>query len=122
ATFMFKNMEANAKAFQLSKMAAEKNPAVAGKAYFLAASIWANQNCGGDDIDKRAKYWVAVDYLTKAKNADATLAEEADNLIRGYRQYFPKTEDAFMYNLVDGNPYTISCGGLSASTTVRTTK
>ena len=122
ATFMFKNMEANAKAFQLSKMAAEKNPAVAGKAYFLAASIWANQNCGGDDIDKRAKYWVAVDYLTKAKNADASLAEEADNLIRGYRQYFPKTEDAFMYNLVDGNPYTISCGGLSASTTVRTTK
>lgn len=122
ATYVFKNMESNAKAFQLAKMAAEKNEAVAGKAYFLAASIWANQGCGGDDIDKRAKYWVAVDFLNKAKNADASLAAEADELIRSYRQYFPKTEDAFMYNLVDGNPYSISCGGLHASTVVRTIK
>ncbi len=122
ATYMFKNMESNAKAFQTARTAAEKNPAIAGKAHFLSASIWANQGCGGDDIDKRAKYWVAVDYLVKAKNADPSLAQEADDLIRSYRQYFPKTEDAFMYNLVDGNPYTISCGGLSASTTVRTVK
>ena len=58
----------------------------------------------------------------KAKAADETLAEEANKLISTYRQYFPKTEDAFMYDLTDGKSYSISCGGLNATTTVRTIK
>ncbi|MBQ5828190.1 MAG: hypothetical protein IIW47_05275 [Bacteroidales bacterium] len=112
----------HAKAVAAAKAAIEKDAAQGGKANLLMANIWAGQKCTAQDMDNRAKYWVAVDYLNKAKAADETLAEEVNKLSAQYRQYFPKTEDAFMYDLTDGKPYTISCGGMSATTTVRTTK
>ena len=112
----------HAKAVAAAKQAIEKDAAQAGKANLLMANIWAGQKCTAQDMDNRAKYWVAVDFLNKAKAADETLAEEVNKLSATYRQYFPKTEDAFMYDLTDGKPYTISCGGMSATTTVRTTK
>jgi tetratricopeptide (TPR) repeat protein len=112
----------HAKAVTAAKQAIEKDAAQAGKANLLMANIWAGQKCTAQDMDNRAKYWVAVDFLNKAKAADETLAEEVNKLSAQYRQYFPKTEDAFMYDLTDGKPYTISCGGMSATTTVRTTK
>ncbi len=112
----------NAKAVAAAKDAIEKDPANAGKANLLMANIWAGQRCTANDMDNRAKYWVAVDYLNKAKAADETLAEEANKLAATYRQYFPKTEDAFMYDLTDGKAYSISCGGMHATTTVRTNK
>ena len=65
---------------------------------------------------------MAVDYLNKAKNADSSLAEEANRLIRQYSVYFPEAAEAFMYNLTDGNGYSIVCNGISARTTVRTRK
>ena len=112
----------HAKAVAAAKAAIEKDAAQGGEANLLMANIWAGQKCTAQDMDNRAKYWVAVDYLNKAKAADETLAEEVNKLSAQYRQYFPKTEDAFMYDLTDGKPYTISCGGMSATTTVRTTK
>jgi hypothetical protein len=74
------------------------------------------------DIDARANFWVAVDYFVRAKQADPTLAEEADRLIATYRQYFPTAEEAFMHDLSDGASYTVRANGLSATTTVRTNK
>ncbi len=121
AAYNFKN-GSTAKAVSCARQAAEKNPSLAGKANLLVANVWAGQKCTANEMDNRAKYWVAVDYLNKAKAADETLAEEANKLISTYRQYFPKTEDAFMYDLTDGKSYTISCGGMSATTTVRTIK
>ena len=121
AAYNFKN-GSTAKAVACARTAAEKNPSLAGKANLLVANVWAGQKCTANDMDNRAKYWVAVDYLNKAKAADETLAEEANKLISTYRQYFPKTEDAFMYDLTDGKSYSISCGGLNATTTVRTIK
>ena len=112
----------HAKAVAAAKDAIAKDAAQAGKANLLMANIWAGQKCTAQDMDNRAKYWVAVDYLNKAIAADETLAEEVNKLSASYRQYFPKTEDAFMYDLTDGKPYTISCGGMSATTTVRTIK
>ncbi len=112
----------HAKAVAAAREAIEKDASQGGKANLLMANIWAGQRCTANDMDNRAKYWVAIDYLNKAKAADETLAEEANKLIAQYRQYFPKTEDAFMYDLTDGKPYTISCGGMSATTTVRTIK
>ena len=106
-----------------AKAAVEKDAASqGGKANILMANIWAGQKCTANDMDNRAKYWVAVDFCNKAKQLDASVAEEANNLIAQYRQYFPKTEDAFMYDLTDGKSYSISCGGMSATTTVRTQK
>ena len=93
-----------------------------GKAYFLCGTIWGSISCKGNEIEARAPYWVAVDYMVKARGADANLAEEANRYIGMYSKYFPQSAEAFMYNLTDGDPYTVSCGGLNARTTVRTQK
>ncbi len=119
AAFAFKNSQ-NAKAFSYAMKAAENDPSIAGKAYMLIGTIWGSLVCQGNEIERRAPYWVAVDYLVKAKNADPSLAEEADKLIAQYRQYYPQTAEAFMYNVTDGDSYTVSCGGMRAVTTVKT--
>jgi hypothetical protein len=110
------------KAIDAVRQAAQNNPSLTGKSYMLMSAVWASLKCGGNEIDSRAHFWVAYDYLMKAKNADSSLAEEADKLMVTYRQYFPLKEEAFMNDLLDGTSYTVSCGGLRESTTVRTRK
>lgn len=117
ATFCFKNGE-NVRAFEFATKAAEDEKQ-AGKAYFLMGNIWAAVRCGGDEVARRAPYWVACDYMNKAKAADPSLAEEANRYISQYSVYFPAGEDAFMYDVVKGQSYTVVCGGLRATTTVR---
>ena len=121
AAFCYKNGQ-NAKAYAAAQAAAELDPSIAGKAYMLLGTIWGSVSCSGNDIEQRAKYWVAVDFMNKAKAADETLAEDANNLIRQYAAYFPQTAEAFMYDVTDGQSYTVSCGGMRATTTVRTQK
>ncbi|MBP5228623.1 MAG: hypothetical protein J6Z32_00555 [Bacteroidales bacterium] len=121
ATIHYKN-RAFSSAASVARQAAELNPKYAGKAEMLIGTIWASASCGGDEIAKRAKFWVATDFMQRAMAKDPSLAAEAQKNIARYHQYFPKAEDAFMYDLVDGKSYSISCGGMSASTTVRTLK
>ena len=121
ATFCFKNGK-NVKAYESAQKAVELDAAIAGKAYMLMGTIWGSTVCGGNEVERRAPYWVAVDYMTKAKNADPALAEEANSLIRQYAAYYPAASEAFMYDVVDGQSYTVSCNGLRAVTTVRTQK
>ena len=121
AAFCFKNGK-NAKAYESAQKAVEFDETIAGKAYMLMGTIWGSTICGGNEVEKRAPYWVAVDFMTKAKNADPALAEEANNYIRQYSNYYPAAAEAFMYDVVDGQSYTVSCGGMRAVTTVRTQK
>ena len=121
AAFCYKNGQ-NGKAYAAAEEAAKLDPAYAGKAYMLIGTIWGSVVCPGNDIEQRAKYWVAVDYMNKAKAADETLAEDANNLIRQYAAYYPQTAEAFMYDVTDGQSYTVSCSGMRAVTTVRTQK
>ena len=121
ATFLFKNGKP-LDAYKAATAAVELSDNFDAKAYYLMGTIWGTNVCGGDEITKRAPYWVAVDYMQKAKNADPTLAEDADRMIAQYRGYFPHTAEAFMYNITDGDSYTVSCNGLKATTTVRTQK
>ena len=112
----------NAKAYSAAQKAIELNPTLAGKAYFLMGTIWGSSSCGGNEIERRAPYWVAVDFLQKAKSADPSLTEDANKLIGSYSAYYPQTAEAFMYDLTNGQSYTVSCGGMRATTTVRTQK
>lgn len=113
----------NLKAYESAQKAMSLDPSWTGKSYFLMGTVWGSMSCGGDnEISKRAQYWVAADYLMKAKNADPALTEDANKLISQYSRYFPETAEAFMYDLSDGQSYTVSCGGLRAVTTVRTQK
>ena len=121
ATFLFKNGQ-SADAYKAATATVELGDSFDAKAYYLMGTIWGTTVCGGDEISKRAPYWVAVDFMQKAKNADPTLAEDADRMIGQYRAYFPQTAEAFMYNITDGESYTVSCNGLKATTTVRTQK
>ena len=121
AAFCYKNGQ-NAKAYAAAQAAAELDPSIAGKAYMLLGTIWGSTSCSGNDIEQRAKYWVAVDFMNKAKAADETLADAVNDMIRQYASYYPQTAEAFMYDVTDGQSYTVSCGGMRATTTVRTQK
>ena len=121
ATYCLKN-NITGKAFDYAKRAAELKPDHQGKACYLIATIWGAARCGGNEIESRAKYWVAVDYLQKAKAADASLTDDCNKLISAYSVYYPQKAEAFMYDVVDGQSYTVNCGGMRATTTVRTQK
>ena len=121
ATYYFKN-GMNVKAVEAANFVAANSEELAGKAYFLMGNVWGSTRCGGDEIASRAPFWVACDYMNKAKNADPSLAESANNYISEYSKYFPKAEEAFMYDITNGQSYTVVCGGLRATTTVRTVK
>lgn len=121
ATFCVKN-GINGKGFEAAKKAAELSPANQGKAYYLIGTIWGSVRCGGNEVTGRANYWVAIDYLQKAKAADASLTDDCNKLIGAYSVYFPQAAEAFMYDLKSGDSYTVSCGGMKATTTVRTQK
>ncbi len=119
ATLCFKNGD-SAHAFEYASKVAAENEALAGKAYFLIGNIWGSTRCGGDEISRRAPYWVACDYMNKAKAADPSLTDEANRYIGQYSVYFPETAEAFMYDITKGQSYTVVCGGMRATTTVRT--
>ncbi len=108
------------KAINAAKQAVALDSALAGKSYYLIGTIWSSLSCDGDEIAKRAKYWVATDYMLKAKAADSSLSSDCNEMINKYKMYYPAAADAFMYNLTAGNSYTVSCSGLKVSTTVRT--
>ena len=121
ATYCVKNGMPS-KGYAAAQRALDLDSSYAGKAYFLMGTIWGSTSCGGDEIARRSPYWVACDYMQKARAADPSLAEECGRMIGQYSVYFPKTEDAFMYDLTNGQSYTVSCGGMRAVTTVRTQK
>ena len=122
ATYYFKKCGKAAPAVAKAKEVVEMDESYKGKAYLLIGTIWGGQKCGGDEVNSRANFWVAVDYLQRAAAADPTVAEDANSLAAQYRRYFPKTEDAFFLDITDGSSYTVNCGGMSERTTVRTNK
>lgn len=121
AAFCVRNGQ-NAQAIEFATKAKDLQASYAGKAYYLMGTIWGSTSCPGDEIARRAPYWVAVDYMERAKSADPSLAEDCNKMIAQYRVYYPQTAEAFMYDLTDGKPYTVSCNGMRATTIVRTQK
>lgn len=109
-----------AKAVDAAAKAIELDSSLSGKANMIIGHSWMSTGCSGNEVERRAKFWVAVDYFNRAKAADETLAEEAGKLIGQCASYFPETAEAFMYDFQNGQSYTVSCGGMRATTTVRT--
>ena len=117
AAFCYKN-GMRAKAGEAARKAVELDYGFAGKAYLILGDLWASATCG-ETVDKWARYWAATDYYQKARSADPAVADEAASSISSVSRYFPEASEAFMYDLTKGQSYTVSCGGLSATTTVR---
>ncbi len=121
-SYNYKSAGNNAAAVAAAKKAAEVSEAYKGRAYLLIGTIWGTSRCGGNEVESQAHFWVAYDYVIRAKAADATLADEANSLASQYQAYFPSQADAFMYDLTNGQSYTAVCGAMRETTTVRTAK
>ena len=95
-----------------------------GEPYRLLAQLYANSSRSiSDGLGGRSAYWAAVDAARKAITVDDSPenVEAAQRLINSYSGHFPKQEDAFMMDLIDGNSYTVP-GWIGVSTVVRTRK
>ena len=84
----------------------------------ILGNLWASATCT-DDVDKYARFWAATDYYQKARSADPSIADDVASAISGVARYYPEASEIFMYDLTAGQSYTVSCGGLTATTTVR---
>ena len=115
--FSYKN-GMRGKAYDAARKAVELDYGYAGKAYLIIGNLWASATCSNPE-DKWARYWAATDYYQKARTADPSVAEEASSSISSVSRYFPEASDAFMYDLTKGQSYTVTCGGMTATTTVR---
>lgn len=90
-----------------------------GQAYILIAMCYAGTTVSDDPILNRARFWVAVDMLQKAKSVDASCTEAANRLIGSYSANFPKKDEVFMHpELKIGGSYTVG-GWIGRTTTVR---
>jgi tetratricopeptide (TPR) repeat protein len=111
-----------ARARSLAREAISNNPEW-GQPYILIGNLYASSSsqCGENEFEKSTIFWVAVDKFIRARAVDASVSEEASELINKYTQYFPNVEDAFFYGFEDGQSYTVECW-INESTSVRTRK
>ena len=91
-----------------------------GKPYLLIGDLYAAsaKDCGENDFEQGAVYWVAVDKYRRAKSIDGSIAEEANKKIATWSKYFPTKKDAFFYNYTEGKSYSVGCW-INETTTVR---
>lgn len=93
-----------------------------GEPYLSLAQVYASSYRSIDDgMGGRSAYWAAIDECRHAKSVEPTdeIIRMADKLIGIYSGYFPKKNDAFMLDLIDGNSYVVP-GWIGKSTVVRT--
>lgn len=93
-----------------------------GEPYLQLAQVYAKSSRSIDDgMGGRSAYWAAVDEARRAKQVEPTeeIIAFADKLIGTYSAYFPKKNDAFMLDLIDGHSYVIP-GWIGKSTVIRT--
>jgi len=93
-----------------------------GEPYYLLAMAYASSYRTIDDgMGGRSAYWACVDELRHAKQVEPTeeFTAAMDKLISTYSANFPKKNDAFMLDLIDGKSYVVP-GWIGKSTIIRT--
>lgn len=70
-----------------------------GKAYLLIAQLYGSSinECGKDQFEKRAVYWLAAQYSDKAAAADSSLRTSASKMAAGYRASAPSKTEIFSH-------------------------
>lgn len=91
-----------------------------GSAYLLIGIMYANSSDRFEDpVLAKAVFWVAVDKFNRAKQVDASVADDANRLIRTYSAHFPSKDDVFFKpEFQTGKSYFVG-GWISESTTCR---
>lgn len=95
-----------------------------GASYIAIGDLYATavSNCGSFEREDRAVYWLVIDYYNRAKNADAALANTANQKIRTYQRSFPDQEALFFKGWQVGQNYRIDYGcyaWIAETTTVK---
>ncbi|MFW5645235.1 MAG: tetratricopeptide repeat protein, partial [Bacteroidota bacterium] len=91
-----------------------------GDPYFIAANaiLEGVKDCNLEKFDKQAAYWLATDYLNRAKQVDPKTEDRANELIARYRSHYPSVEDTFFRSLKEGDNFRIGCW-INETTTVK---
>lgn len=101
-----------------------------GLSYFFLAQAQAQGLTACSGFDKQAAFWIVVDNLLRARNLIESSSDEAakaqlDNVNKSIATYsagFPTAEEVFFRTLTPGSSYSVSCGWVSGSTTIRERK
>jgi len=82
-----------------------------GEAYILIATLYASsaENCGTDELSKRAVFLAAIDKLNKAKAVDPSKANRVNKYIKSYEPSTPSAKTVFVANLPLGSPFKVKC-------------
>jgi len=98
------------KARDIAKKSIDLNPNY-GSPCILIAVIYAQQaqQCGTDAFSSASVYWLAADYLLKAKLKEPSLEKDVNDLLVKYTTQFPSKEEAFMHNITENNEVLIPC-------------
>lgn len=83
-----------------------------GAAYMRMSSIYAgliSECTGGEALERedRTVYWLVLDYLDRAMEADPTLASSAESRAEQYKEAMPSSEDKFFSEWEDGESFQI---------------
>jgi tetratricopeptide (TPR) repeat protein len=109
---------------QNARQAIALNPAN-GYAHMLLANSYIGGQSGCSDFTRSAVVWLAYDEYVRARDAltgDSSAAgvlELINGQIASCRANFPTNEDIFMYGHQVNGSYTVNCGWISGTTTVR---
>lgn len=115
---LYSNLDNNSRAREAARNSISYNPSN-GKPYILIGKLYAGSNVFDDPVLRKTVYWVAVDKFQKAKQVDASCAEEANELIRRYSPHFPSKDDMFFKpELKAGSTFFVG-GWIGESTTCR---
>jgi hypothetical protein len=89
-----------------------------GRAHLLIASLYASSanDCGDNQFNKRAIYWLAADIARKAGRVDASIKKLATRTAQSYMGRAPSKTDIFS-EANEGSKITFNCW-VGASVTV----
>lgn len=108
-----------------AKQAIALNPNSGLGYYTLGQALASGASSCEAGFQQQSVYWLVYDNLAKARQLlknDDNQIQDIDKQLASYSQNFPSNEETFFRGLEENSPYTVSCGWISGTTTVRSYK
>ncbi|MBP1677435.1 MAG: hypothetical protein H6Q20_1994 [Bacteroidetes bacterium] len=115
---LYSNLDSYSRAREAARNSLEYNPNN-GKPYILIGKLYAGSSIYDDPVLRKTVYWAAVDKFSRAKQVDASCADEANDLIRRYSPHFPTKEEMFFKPEIKAGSSFFVGGWIGESTTCR---
>ena len=108
-----------------AKQAIAVNPESGYGYNMLALAYAAGSSACPEGFERQTVYWLVYDNLAKARKLLADDGRDVKNIdadMASYRENFPLKEETFFRGMDEGSTYTVKCGWITGTTTVRTVK